>query len=122
MPEILSRQKDDVLVAQFTCDKILDDVLVLRIGQQLLRLPEQAEGKILLDFQGVEFMSSAMIGKIVVLSKTCRANKIELRMCNVPSSVTSVLNKRRLTSVFTICNSVGEALKDLGCCADLGTN
>jgi anti-sigma B factor antagonist len=118
MPEFLCQHKDGVLIAQFTSDKILDDVLIVDIGRELLELAEQAEGKMLLDFQGVTFMSSAMIGKVVLLSKKCRANKAELRMCNVPASVIDVLDKRRLNTVFKICDSVEEALNDLARCGD----
>ena len=38
MPELLSQQKDDVLVVQFTSPKILSDVLIAQIGRELLEL------------------------------------------------------------------------------------
>jgi len=81
MPEVLSQQRDDVLIGQFTSQRILDDMLVAQIGRELLELADRAEGKMLLDFQGVTLMSSAMIGKIVLLNKKCKAGKTDLSVC-----------------------------------------
>jgi anti-anti-sigma factor len=113
MLEILSERTEGVLIVHFTCERILDDVLIVQLGRELLRLAEIADGKMLLDFAGVTFMSSSMIGKIVVLSKKCRAIDTELRLCNLPSTVIQVLDKRRLNTVFQIFDSVEEALSDL---------
>jgi anti-anti-sigma regulatory factor len=78
MPELVLVQKHDMLIAQFTAEKILDDVVIVQIGEELLELADQANGKMLLDFQGVAFMSSSMIGHIVVLNKKCEAIKAEV--------------------------------------------
>ena len=119
MPHLSSQRKDGVLIVQLTLENILDDALIFQVGWELETLAEQANGKMLLDFDGVRLMSSAMIGKIVSLNKKCRADKIELRMCNFPSTVTDVLDKRRLTAFFKICDSVEEALNDLSRCSDV---
>lgn len=112
MPQIFSQQKDDVLVAQFTSRKILDDVLIALIGRELLELADQAEGKMLLDFQGVTFMSSSMIGRIVMLNKKCKGTT-DLRFCNVSPSVMEVFEITRLDKLFNICGSVEDALTTL---------
>lgn len=122
MPEILSQRRDGVLVVTFTVETILDDVLIVQIGRKLLRLADKAEGGLLLDFQGVTFMSSSMIGKIVVLSKKCKENGVEFRMCNVPSMVITVLDKRRLNTVFKIFDSTEDALSDLRKHVDVRTD
>jgi len=119
MPHVSSQRKDGVLIVQLTLEKILDDALILQVGWELMRLAEQAKGKMLLDFDGVRLMSSAMIGKVVALNKKCRADKTELRMCNVPSPVIDVLDKRRLNTFFKIFDSVEEALNDLRRCTDV---
>jgi len=107
MSELLSQQKDGVLIAQFTQQKLYDDALISQIGSELAELVGQADGKMLLDFLGVIFMSSSMIGRVVVLNKKCKADSIELRMCNVsPFEIT------RLDKVFKICGSVEDALND----------
>jgi anti-sigma B factor antagonist len=114
MPGLESQQNNDVLVAKFTVQKILDDVLIAEIGQELLELADQAEGKMLLDFQGVTFMSSAMIGKVVQLNKKCKANKAQLKMCNIGPSVMGVFEITRLDKIFKIYDSVDDAINAFG--------
>ena len=38
MPELVSQHKDDILLVQFTSQKILSDVLIAQIGRELLEL------------------------------------------------------------------------------------
>lgn len=111
MPELVSQHKDDVLLVQFTSQKILSDVLIAQIGRELLELADQANGKMVLDFQGVTFMSSAMIGKIVLLNKKCKANSTTVKLCNIAPSIMEVFEITRLNKVFSIFDSVDEALK-----------
>lgn len=115
MPELMSKQegeKADVLVVQFTSQKILSDVVIAQIGRELLELADQAgDGKMLLDFQGVTFMSSAMIGKIVLVNKKCKANKTTIKLCDISPSIMEVFEITRLNKVFSIYESKDEALK-----------
>jgi anti-sigma B factor antagonist len=111
MPELVSQHKDDILLVQFTSQKILSDVLIAQIGRELLELADQANGKMVLDFQGVTFMSSAMIGKIVLLNKKCKANNTTVKLCNIAPSIMEVFEITRLNKVFSIYDSMDEALK-----------
>jgi anti-sigma B factor antagonist len=114
MSELLRQQKDGVLIAQFTHQKLYDDAIIAQIGSELVELADQADGKMLLDFQGVMFMSSSMIGRVVILNKKCKADDIDLRMCNVSPSIMEVFEVTRLDKVFTICHSVDDALAEFG--------
>ena len=114
MPELVSQHKDDVLIVQFTSQKILSDVLIAQIGREVLELADEADGKMLLDFQGVTFMSSAMIGKIVLLNKKCKQNKITIKLCNIAPSIMEVFEITRLNKVFSIYDSIDDALKAFG--------
>jgi anti-sigma B factor antagonist len=111
MPELVSQHKDDVLIVQFTSQKILSDVLIAQIGRELLELADEANGKMVLDFQGVTFMSSAMIGKIVLLNKKCKANSTIVKLCNIAPSIMEVFEITRLNKVFSIFDSVDQALE-----------
>jgi len=111
MPELVSQHKDDVLIVQFTSQKILSDVLIAQIGRELLELADEANGKMVLDFQGVTFMSSAMIGKIVLLNKKCKAGNTVVKLCNIAPSIMEVFEITRLNKVFSIYESVDLALE-----------
>ena len=110
MPELVSQHKDDVLIVQFTSQKILSDVLIAQIGRELLELADEANGKMVLDFQGVTFMSSAMIGKIVLLSKKCAGNKTVVKLCQIAPSIKEVFEITRLNRMFHIYDTEADAL------------
>ena len=114
MEELWLQRRDDVLIAQLRCKRILDDVLIIQMGEELMRVVEQPGTKLILDFQAVEFLSSAMMGKIVQLSKRCKANRCQLRVCNITPGTMGMFEKRGLLNqVFTICDSVSDAMHDL---------
>src|SRR5688500_13883687 len=73
----------DVLVIYFTDAKILDETRIGQIGQDLMSSAASAaqNKKMLVNFQGVQFMSSAMIGKLVLLNKKCKTDEVALKMC-----------------------------------------
>ena len=115
MPELVSQHKDDVLIVQFTSQKILSDVLIADIGRELLEFVDEANGKMVLDFQSVTFMSAAMIGKLVLLNKKCKITNTTVKFCNVCStgstSPMEVFEITRLHKVFSIYDSVDDALR-----------
>jgi anti-sigma B factor antagonist len=110
MSELQLQRQGNVLIAQFSCQKLIDDVTITEIGLRLMRLADEPETKMVLDFQGVTFMTSAMMGKIVSLSKKCRAGNGELVVCNISPGTMGVFEKRLLNKVFKICDSTEEAL------------
>jgi anti-anti-sigma factor len=110
MPELMSQQKDDVLIVRFTSPKIFADALIAQIGDELLALVDQAGSKMVLDFQPVNFMSSLMIGKIILLRKKCKANQTVIKLCNVCPSVKGVFEVTRLDKLFKIYDSVDDAV------------
>jgi anti-sigma B factor antagonist len=112
MSSLRSRDVEDVLVVQFTDAKILDDTRIQQIGKELLEMTTKAQAaKMLLNFDGVSFMSSAMIGKLVLLNKKCKAGKIDLKLCQITPNVAEVFKIMRLNRVFDIHKDEEKALK-----------
>ena len=64
-----SEWKEGVLVVSFTDPTILDEDRIQRIGCELMEMVVAVgqSKKLLINFQGVKVMSSAMIGKLVLL-------------------------------------------------------
>lgn len=87
MSELVVQYKDDVAVVQFNTSKILSEFLIAQIARELMELADEladdSDAKMLLNFQGVTFMSSAMLGKIVLLKEKCKANKTTIKLCNI---------------------------------------
>ena len=74
MSSLKSREEDGVLIVNFTDAKILDEARIQQIGTELMEMVVAASQnkKMLLNFHGVQFMSSAMIGKLVLLNKKAK--------------------------------------------------
>jgi anti-sigma B factor antagonist len=118
MSSLKSEQKEDILVVYFTDAKILDEARIQQIGKELMEKGEEAgkseSKKMLLNFQGVQFMSSAMIGKLVLLNKKSKAANLTLKFCAISPNVLEVFKITRLNKVFDIQADEDKALKAFG--------
>jgi anti-sigma B factor antagonist len=95
--------KDEVVVVYFTDGKILDSQRIELIGKELQSaVPQAIHKKLLLNFRGVSFMSSAMITKLVMLNKTCKAQGVGLKLCDVSQNVMEVFKITNLNKLFDI--------------------
>ncbi len=113
MSSLKSREEEGVLVVNFTDAKILDEARIQQIGSELMEMVTAASTnkKMLLNFQGVQFMSSAMIGKLVLLNKKAKVAEIELKFCDISPNVLEVFKITRLNKVFKILADEEKALK-----------
>ena len=104
MSSLKSQEINGVLAVYFTDAKILDEARIQQIGKELMEMAASASEskKMLLNFQGVQFMSSAMIGKLVLLNKKCKKDEVTLKLCHISSNVLEVFKITRLNKVFDI--------------------
>ena len=96
-------EKDDTLVVCITDAKILDETTIHEISQGLMECVERAASvgkRMAVDFRNVQFISSAMIGRLLLLNKAVRAAQTELWLCNVSPNVMQVFRVTRLDKVF----------------------
>ena len=107
--------KDGNLVVYFTDTKILSSERIEMIGKELqAAIPEATNKKLVLNFRGVTFMSSAMITKLLMLHKACRAQGVELKFCEVSQNVLEVFRITKLTKLFDIHDSESKAVLSFG--------
>jgi anti-sigma B factor antagonist len=100
-----------VLVVGFTDSKILDTQRIEQVGKELLDSVSLAvQKKMLLNFRGVSFMSSAMITKLVTLNKTCKAKGVALKFCEVSPNVMEVFKITKLNRLFDIQDNEEKAI------------
>jgi anti-anti-sigma factor len=106
----------EVLVVSFVTGTLVDQAVIEQIGKELLDAALEASGnhKLLLNFHGVKFMSSAMLGKLMPLHKRCKADKIKLKMCNITPNVMEVFQITKLNKLFDICGSEADAVAAFG--------
>ncbi len=107
-----SQTNGEVLVVYFSDSKILDDVRIQQIGKDLTDMVAKAEhSKMLLNFQNVGFMSSAMIGKLILLSKKCKTDGVDLKVCNIVPNIMEVFKIMKLNRLFDIHDDEANAIK-----------
>ena len=121
MSTLLTRTEDSVLLTYFQDVRIIDESRINSLGQELGELISNPENsKIILNFKNVSFMSSAMIGKLVLFGKKCKTANVALRMCEINENVEEVFNLMKLGKVFNIDKNEEASLKKINKKAWLG--
>ena len=111
MSSIRAEENGDVRVIYFNENKILDEAKIQQIHNDLnAELAEVRAGKFLLNFDRVTFMSSAMIGKIILLNKKCKSSDVKFKLCNISDNVMEVFKLMRLNKVLDIQKDEESAL------------
>lgn len=107
---------DEVVVVYFQAGSIIDQGLIDQIGQELGAVTLEAAGsrKLLVNFTGVKFMASAMLGKLLPLHKKCKNDKIKLKLCNISPNLMEVFKITNLNKVFEISATEAEAITAFG--------
>ncbi len=113
MGSLQIQENDGVLVVNLAESKILDEAKIQKIGEELLEAAQRASTgkKLLVSFRGVGFMSSAMIGKLVLLHKKCKKDAIDLKLCEISPNVAEVFKIMKLNKVFDIQKDEEKAIK-----------
>ena len=106
----------DVLVASLLAGTLIDQNVIDETGKELLEAAFEACGnhKLVVNFRAVNFMSSAMLGKLMPLHKRCKADKTKLKLCNICPNLLEVFKITNLNKLFDICGSEAEAVAALG--------
>jgi len=109
--EVHSQKVRGVIVAYIDEPKLLDERLINEVGAGLLVMMDKAENSMLLvNFQGVRFMSSSMIGRVVTLYKKCKANKINLKLSNISKEIMEVFELMNLHKLLKIYRDEADAM------------
>lgn len=110
---LVLKDRGEVVVASLKSGTIIDQNIIEQIGAELQHAALEASGtrKLLLSFEHVQHMSSAMLGKLMMLHKRCKADKIKLKFCAISSNLMEVFTITNLTRIFDI-------QKDEACAVD----
>src|SRR4051812_45222718 len=93
----------DITVVNFVDKKIIDSENIEIIGQQLSSLVDElGRIKLLLNFGNVELLSSAALGKLIVLNRKVTEASGKLVLCNIDRNIYEVFEITRLNTKFTI--------------------
>lgn len=113
-PRLNVSVEGDVTIAEPIDKRILDEVSIRQLGEQLNALiAETDRPTLVLDFSAVSHMSSSALGMLITLHKRIRERNGRLRLCCIESAIYEVFVITRLNEIFQICQDRAEALESL---------
>ncbi len=105
---------ENATIVRFTDEKILEEKDVKALQDSIMSVVEQGERiKLILDFGNVRFLSSAVLGLLIRLSKRIYEKDGQLKLCNINSKIYEIFKITRLTTTFDIYKDVESAVEDL---------
>jgi len=111
---LMIRKQDSVGVVQFTTSRILDQSNVQQLGEEFDELLDKHQLKnIVVNFQNINYMSSAVMGKLVQLYKKLKKSGGELRLTNINANIYEIFEIMRFDQLFEIRETEDEAVVEL---------
>jgi anti-sigma B factor antagonist len=108
---LVIQRQNDVQVIEFMDTNVLDQVRIEQIRTELDGIVAKAgHPKIIISFENVAHISSAVLGVLMSLDKKVKAKGGELRLANISASIRQVFSLTRLDKALKIFNSTDEAL------------
>jgi anti-sigma B factor antagonist len=109
---LLVEPVNEVTVVTFRDKKILDESVIQEVGDALFDLVDkQYKTKLLLNFENVEYLSSAALGKLITLNKRIKEENGELKLCNIIPEIYEVFRITKLNRLFEIFDDMEQALR-----------
>jgi anti-sigma B factor antagonist len=101
----------NVTVVEFADRKILEELSIQEIGDELRGLVDaEPGGQLLLNFSNVDHLASAALGMLITLHKKVQEQNGRLKLSNINRQIFQVFRITRLNRVFDIYETADEAL------------
>ena len=108
---LILEPRGDVTIVSFLDKKILDEVHIQEIGEELFEaIEKKGKTKMLLNFENVDYLSSAALGKLITLNKRLKEENGHLKLCNIKENIYEVFRITKLNKIFEIYDSEEAAL------------
>lgn len=113
-PNIGVEYAENAIIVSFTDEKILEEKDINSLQESIMSVIDQAERiNLILDFSNVKFLSSAVLGLLIRISKRIYEHNGRLRLCNIDPKIYEIFKITRLTKTFDIYKDIKSATKDL---------
>jgi anti-sigma B factor antagonist len=102
-PKVSVDYSERATIVTFTDEKILEERDIIELQESLNGVIEQVEKiNLVLDFTPVKFLSSAVLGLLIRVSKKVYERNGQLRLCSVSPRIYEIFKITRLTKIFDI--------------------
>jgi anti-sigma B factor antagonist len=109
------KRANGIALVEFADRKILEELSIQEIGQELERLVGSEPGiRMLLSFRNVDHLSSAALGMLINLNKKVKEQKGALRLSDINRQIFEVFKITQLNRVFDIHDTQDQALTQFG--------
>ena len=114
-PMISVEYVKNATVVRFTDEKILEDKDIKALQDSIMSIIESASGgmNLILDFGNVQYLSSAVLGLLIRISKRIYENDGLLRLCRINPKIYEIFKITRLTKTFDIYKDIDSAAEAL---------
>ncbi|MHC4573936.1 MAG: STAS domain-containing protein [Planctomycetota bacterium] len=113
-PKISVEYAENATVVTFAEEKILEEEDIRALQESLMSVIEQGgRTNLVLDFGNVRFLSSAVLGLLIRISKKIYEREGALRLCNISPKIQEIFKITRLTKIFDIYPDMESAVEGL---------
>ncbi len=108
---LMVQRQQDVHIIEFMETRILDQLAIDKIKNEILQLVEQSGvPKFIISFENVKYISSAVLGMLMTVNKKIAKEKGELRLAAIDASLMEVFTLTRLDKILKIFKSTDAAM------------
>jgi anti-sigma B factor antagonist len=108
---LMTQQQGDVKLVWITVARILDENTIKALAAALFELADSGfRPKILLNFEQVDYLSSAVIGKLVQFHQKVAEAKGTLKMTGIKPAIKEIFKITKLDKVFQIVDDPVKAV------------
>ncbi|MDG2470132.1 MAG: STAS domain-containing protein [Pirellulaceae bacterium] len=105
----------DMIAVTINANRVMDPVLIGDLGQELQTLFDSQPGKtFLLDLHNIEFLSSAVLNRLIVLDKSVKSAGGTMAFYKPSTAVSEVFSITKLDLLFQIYEDRAAAIAALG--------
>ena len=92
----------DTTIITFMDARILDPEYIQELQESILPIVEKSNVRLILDFCNVKFMSSSVLGLLIIIHKRVCEKYGKLELCHIDPKIYEVFKVMKLTKVFKI--------------------
>jgi len=112
-PRISVEYAENATIVSFVDEKILEEMDIRALQETIMSVIEQGERvNLILDFGNVRFLSSAVLGLLIRISKRVYEQDGQLKLCSINPKIYEVFKITRLTKTFDIYSDLESATRD----------
>jgi len=113
-PRISVEYAENATIVTFTDERILEEKDLQALQESIVSVIEQTERiNLILDFRNVQFLSSAVLGLLIRISKKVYESEGQLKLCGIIPKIYKIFKITRLTKIFDIYQDIESAVESL---------